>query len=409
MAELITERLNYFFEEEGIKIPTDVFFMILDRKLSYRQALLYLLIRGLNDPKQGCWASNAILGQRVGLVTRSVQRGIDKLLELNLIERSPTENGRTLRPLVYKCTRDKNVIPPTTKMSPKDIPNPNPPNDYAESASRTSANRISGNGKEPNNSSPAKKPAGLFPVEEGKNSPTEKDLFRAKRLRDHNAKYKERFISRSPKKWAVAFRALRIRLGSDEAKIDIVLDMATDPASGFVVYDGASLASAGVWNEAMRRIAAKEKKNPTVEVTPLALETVTMLRKLGWPKGSDKQLPVAVQLGIDNAKKFRDFIKSKCSADGREFCERKLFPILRDYQNLVYIYMKYTNKRLRNWSKWNGELLPRWVWTVEEFAKDGADLAKKWGNPLDWDRLLMEYQNKQDTAYLKEYNESHQA
>lgn len=100
-------------EYTGVWIPADV---MESEELSPIEKILYGEIAGFRE----CYASNAWLANRIGRTERTVKRLIAHLVELGFVEKCGF-NGRFRLIRVcqnYHISRDKNVTPAVTKMSP---------------------------------------------------------------------------------------------------------------------------------------------------------------------------------------------------------------------------------------------------------------------------------------------------
>lgn len=144
--------------------------------------------------------------------------------------------------------------------------------------------------------------------------------------------------------------------------------------------------------------AANKDLQTVVEISPQAKELASTLLMKGWPKGSGKDIPGAVQASITEYKKWlkqrHEFHKLLVSGGGGcEEKERRYLIMLGDHLKLampsssafVQEWFDDVYQQVKGWDRWSGNL-KQFVFkpNSERFIKQGRDISKDYGKR--WDR-----------------------
>jgi hypothetical protein len=216
------------------------------------------------------------------------------------------------------------------------------------------------------------------------------DRERATLLRGYAAS-QQWFLSRSKKKWAVAFASLRKQLGNGSGQIDTVLAWYTQhKVSRPKVRNGQEFLQQ--WNWLCDLYDKYQKQHPTVTVSDTTRQICKRLtRQYEWPKGCAAQLESAVQVSLDYYMAFRAKLKSFPGDSPTARFARKLAGGLLPYPaSYVESYFNNLNHRLHSWKDWSGNLM-NLALDADKLTPEGRGLAAQWsGKPGLWDQLLKE-------------------
>lgn len=143
---------------------------------------------------------------------------------------------------------------------------------------------------------------------------------------------------------------------------------------------------------------ARTKSNTiTAQPTPEAIKAAKRLDGLGWPKGSESQLPCAIQICADRC---YDLKCKLVSYTQRSHLDRKMFNLAIYASNQLSNSVEFAETWIRNafskakWDKFDGNLLTDWI-LLHDSHKDFMAMGRQWADyktdkPLLWDELIRE-------------------
>lgn len=143
-----------------------------------------------------------------------------------------------------------------------------------------------------------------------------------------------------------------------------------------------------------------KEKNPQIEITERAKKNCNWIDHMDWKKGSQKLLPIAMQLSIDNLLEFVSRLKmlignaskAKASVLKRTATNILNWVTAQGFDNFLVMYFRRICEKLHNWEKWDGDLL-RFVLkpTSPLFTQLGRDeIQRSSGSSNNWDKLIKE-------------------
>ncbi len=139
-----------------------------------------------------------------------------------------------------------------------------------------------------------------------------------------------------------------------------------------------------------RRVENTPEEDKPQEISPEALEVLKYLAHLDWPKGSDAQLPLAVQKSLMAYKAFKATVKAigKQDTDLASFARFLASGHLPAPEEFVTSWFEYVNHQVIHWKGWSGKL-KSWTYDHPEYTKIGVDIAIEWDHkPKDWHNLI---------------------
>jgi hypothetical protein len=407
------------FQWREIRIPADVFMMYLDKTLTLTEAILLGIIDGMVSAKGlGCWASNSELAFCLRLKNRKdVQVMIRKLKRLNLVQQVGwhIHQGRKHRILETAWSRiDVTGCPPGGNKPPLQG-GINPPNYILRIQ-----NKKHKQDSRANLASAEDPKSELHEMPSNKNTffpqmDTYKlDLQLAKQLDTalkQNQKLKQSKGVRWKKrnysdKWPQWFRALRVQDHWAPIELQNILDWYCeeilkrdlDDKSFPQVQDAQSFRKCMNRNNWIPRLYDDHvTRNPQIEISANALQIVKQLRMLRWPKDSGKDLPVAVQLTINNytavKSKLRKYLELNPAEIKTKNSVRSGTPVSRMVDGLLRFlpqaelfaeqWFRSLHNRVHNWKDWHGNLLREAFsgdFKQELFHKYLASIATAYGS-----------------------------
>lgn len=208
----------------------------------------------------------------------------------------------------------------------------------------------------------------------------------------------------SKKGWANEFRLLRATLpiGFAEKNIESVLTWyGKNIGKEYVpvVLSAKSFRTKFAGMEAAVR--RQERDSPDIEITKQAEEVALRLNRMNsWLLRSKEEMPVVVQVSLNNVRLFLDKINkyrtvlSKKPYSKRILEEGFLDKIQSNYaggvESFVIHWMEKVNDRLLNWEGWSGKLLS---WAFKEEHRTFQIMGKNWseqycGTAALWNQLM---------------------
>lgn len=326
----------------GCWTPAEVFYLLSQGEINGTEFALLTIINALSNPREriGCYASNNYLAARLGVTRRWIIKVVTKLRGMGLLRSSQKRGKRFLTVSWFQPVR-ASVLKDTALVSFKT------PIEYLlrkykrEGVRKTDALRP--RGKQ------------MF-YEEYQSSSREKNSTKHKDCATKLKKWvaSQHFpISQIRNNWANQFRLLAKEIPQE--RIDKALDWYCENATKKTkprLLTGRQFREHFVWLEDIMRQEIRE-------VSPMASAIAERLSYLVWPKGSEKDLPTAVQLTIDNYKPFVDWIQREETNDGKEPIHRLmryLNDVLPGPRKMADSWMHKVWDRIHNWDEWNGNL-----------------------------------------------------
>lgn len=366
-------------------IPRRILYKLIGKagpdKLNGTEIAIYMLVQALNHPTKGCWASNKTLAGFLGISDRAVQYGLAKLLHLDCIRSSGSTCDRMLRPNT-QIDDDNSRSRASLPVGPTH-----------EAELRTKKKKYLNNNK----SADADGDGSMFLPElstpaTAKLVPTGQDKDNADRL--YQAVFAAgKVVNRRWSKldWAKQFTLLRI--GCAGADCSENLEWYCAHIGDQYVPQAWSAKSFRLKYPAI--ICAHErwlKKNPTVEITDHAKQVFGYIKRLNWPKGSAANLPAAIQLSLDNYRKFIRPIHLLSEGKGPfRLLSKGIIHRWGEARHVVQKHFENVWRGVKKWEAWSGDIF-RYVWSPAEDSvrQIGLGLAVKWGKQNQWDELLKE-------------------
>ena len=266
-------------EFRGIWIPAKVWFLFLKKEISASELHLLATIDALVTEEHGCYASNKYLGKILGIRPDYVARLIGKLKAKQLIKQVRFDGRRR-----YLETEWSRVD--LDRASKAALDN-NPPPITPTELSNNKVNTSGGFGFE-------------METEETDDIHHEPfDIASARQLWE-TLPLKKRNRKKLPKTWSNHFRLLRAVDQVSKEEIEIILDWYSQNHQD--QWTPKCYTAKTFRNKFDRLVAARERvihDNPEAEVSEEALKIVERLVAKQWPKGSEKMLPVFVQLSLE--------------------------------------------------------------------------------------------------------------
>jgi len=208
--------------------------------------------------------------------------------------------------------------------------------------------------------------------------------------KDRCAKFRE-FLRRtdrlagksySPRRWGIAFRMLRAKLGDKSSQIDEILDWyiswwktkdqfptINDPRQFYTQWDDI--------------VQAKDKDQrygfSHTDFTKDGERTFEKAAELHWPKDSVKQLRPFIETSLANYKDFRTKLE-EVEGDLERFAKWFKTSVLSPYPTrFIGIWVEETHRMISKWNDWSGKLNP-FVFRVESkrFQEMGVRWARKY-------------------------------
>jgi hypothetical protein len=132
----------------------------------------------------------------------------------------------------------------------------------------------------------------------------------------------------------------------------------------------------------------------TIKISKQSKRILRKLNNLRWPKGSDEQLPVAVQLASDEYQRFVDAyehnrpnITDKELLIDLDWFFDNCFP---DTEQFVLDWFESFHERVKDWKAWSGTI-PLLRTDSKEFRRWGRELTSKYDHCGDmWDVMVRE-------------------
>lgn len=246
----------------------------------------------------------------------------------------------------------------------------------------------------------------------------------------------------SPKKWVDEFRLLRAEVG-DNTRIDKVMEWYLNHIGDqFVPEAFSGKAFRAKFLQIERAMKKDEKRNPNIPIEDSSKELIKWVGRLHWRNGSEKQLPIVVQLSLNNWQQFSTTVTKlyrvleqkhhthqkrlpaaiatvKGSARNRaiaelraqtgysieqaavyQFIKAVVIPNLGSKQHFIENWMKKVWHDVKKWKKWSGDLT-QFTFAPDHklFSSMGYDWATKYGNNASlWNRFMEELNNASRTA-----------
>lgn len=166
-----------------------------------------------------------------------------------------------------------------------------------------------------------------------------------------------------------------------------------------VCYSPAELDKEKVWNWICDVWDKKGKREDDVPVGSLAKVIYKRLKGLGWPKGSEEQLPTQIQLSLDRYfdLKMRVDKYYRRLKPGRNSVEKAWFNyVLHVHRTLPMVdtfienWFRHVNSDVQRWENWNGDLSKQ-SFTLEQgrFVANMRTDAVRYGmSARSFDKLL---------------------
>jgi len=379
----------------GVWIPADIMNMQAEGKLKAADVVLLAIIDSLVAPDHGCYASNEYLAARVGIHFRKVRERIAKLKTMGLVKQVKFDGRR--RHLETAWSR----VGTTSQRSGRPVEGPK----TAGQRGRKRHGTYKEQSKENSLSGPVGPDGegfGIVPPQNGK--ATAFDIAIATKLLDAIRTLPPRVtrIGRAkPSTWANHIRLLRTINKVPEVDIWRVAGWYGDNIGKEFVPEAYS-------GEGFRKKFASIERQcgrdiNTVVINVDALSLAKKLVPMGWPKGSGKDLPAAVQTCLTGYRIWlakRDKFVERLRRDDLSInygAERSRLLNLGEYLigamppplHFVQEWMEAVNKRVHNWAKWGGGLAP-FVFGPE--AKQFQTMGHGWamaysGDHARWDRF----------------------
>lgn len=375
----------------GKQLPDVLVDMLIKKEITHGEFAVYSFIRNIEKASEGiCWASNAYIAKQIKLdkdwVKVIVNLGIKK--GFLIVNKPYVHEGleyRSLNTLWKAQGGEKNHSP---------LGDGNPTISY--SSNKNTQSQV----KPAQMKNKEKDETMLFPESKGKDTVSQKDLefarILAKALKEKNLLGKH-----SIKKWAKEFNLLANKDSISSGRIQAALDFYIANIQKEyipVILSGTSFREKFIKLElAMKR---HRDKNPDVPVSARAKKNCSWIDYIGWPKGSAAKLPIAMQLSLDNLSEFVSRLKTHIENVGERKGPRSKRTAMnaldwvsaQGADNFLVMYFKLIHKQLKNWTAWNGDLLP-WVLTPKAriFTELGREeIRKRSGDATNWDTLIEE-------------------
>jgi hypothetical protein len=127
-------------------------------------------------------------------------------------------------------------------------------------------------------------------------------------------------------------------------------------------------------------------------ITPLAKEIAKHGDEYSWPAGCEDQLPLVIQMSMDNYIPFIRMIKNKVPAS-----LAGLFKYTEDYwltgeKEFLKDWIQWVNERIQGWDDFQGTM-KTFVWKPDHwlFQNKGHKWTDEYGLPVEyWDKLIEE-------------------
>lgn len=413
---------------KGSFIPAEIWEIFDEKKLTHEQWLLLVLIDSLVHSKKGCWGSNEYLAEKMHCSPRNIQLLLRPLIEKNYVvvigfdgrtryletcwskvepdERAKLSSGRIARgtdAVNQRSKEGRNIKRSGGETSCAA--------DLEQVAPRVGTLRVTGS-EEPVHSPQGKgvptetpPPNGSKPFAlNGSNRPLTEDEARAKKLKDVVQGVKGRAASWMVKNQAKEFAAMRKQLGAE--LLDKVLDWYCRKLPNIKGRELPRVSSPSgfraQWDWILDRyeIDNPPPKEEVVVGKPAAM-ILERLKSRRWPKGSELELPAAVQRSWDA------YLAFHCGLDLVIGSKSVLAPFagyvagnLHDPLEFVVLWFEHIHDQVANWSRWSGRFDSlEFAVDHERFCGAGRGLSSDYAdNPLLWDRLVKEVRNAGQTV-----------
>lgn len=203
--------------------------------------------------------------------------------------------------------------------------------------------------------------------------------------------------------WSQEFSRLRDSIPADpEGRITAVLDWYTNLLRLNKCIANKRIPEAYCaksFRDKFDRIEAAMKKDqashPEVVITPEAQTIADRLCMKAWPKGSEGDVPMVVQVSLNNLREFQTKLQNWTKAHWRHanplvnFSKAYVLPEIADVGHFVEDWMKWVHGRIKGWDAWEGPLI-RHVFHPDQKRFDalGAGWADAYaGNAKLWTQL----------------------
>jgi len=133
-----------------------------------------------------------------------------------------------------------------------------------------------------------------------------------------------------------------------------------------------------------------ETKNPQVKVGKEAKAIVKRLKNFRWPKGSAEQLPVVVQLSLQNYNSFRNGISETKMGSRDKVLAKYVLSHLHRPSEFVYQWFENVFWNRESWDGWDGNLM-RDVFTADsdKFVRECKSITGEYcTKPQRWNGVL---------------------
>jgi hypothetical protein len=365
---------------QGWFTPVEIVVLVLTGQMSDREHTLYCIIRGLQNHKsgKGCCARNAKLASYLRCSEQHVQKMIAHLKKLRVIYQSDFDGRwRYLKTSIPDVEGILKVAKRSVEQGGRGRIHTAPDSAYRRPMNILNTNVLS-NSETRSRKRPAGDPFDLRFC----------DILRTRLLEVPSLNRKLATYNWSTRSQVKEVAHLRKAIKDKQHILDVLkwyvthlhetkeykLPTCISPKEIRKRWD---------WIEQIYE-KRKERDNPIV-ISDECKSIVKRLMMLKWPKGSDIQLTHAVQVSLDNYKKFRKKLWEAETPLARYTNQSFSAP-----DAFVLGWFQSVHKQIRSWDDWNGDLFAlRFTADNKKLTAMGRDIAQRYSHQAkDWDDLM---------------------
>jgi len=377
--------------QSGLWIDSRYWDIFHERKISLTELVLMALIESLSSGGNKCFASNQYLAGKMMIKTRRLQYILTHLKELDLVVSEGKGKNRILTPNhALQCT--PKTPQPCTPVHPNHALQCTPPLLCIRTKNRYMSDRYKMELSE----------MGFIDLPSKKNC-HQSDIENSMILLDAIKRKKGIARRYSLKRWNEEFRLLR---ESDEVDAIRIRDTLVWYCENMDDEYTPKAYSPATFRNKFLQIEDAMSRNviPVVELSKVGKSILTQLEGKHWPKGSEEQLPYAIQASVDNFQKFvkqtkpesikQTEVYQKMTKHSRqlllEFAKHLRSQFGADPDHFVTNWMMIGRDDVLTWDGWSGNLKP-FVFSVSHrrFQRDCKSICNSYsGSTKRWDVLM---------------------
>lgn len=379
------------FKFRGVGIPAEIFNLLVENEITPTEVILLALVDSAVDSKGlGCWMTNATLARYLGVTRLHVRRLVSKLKKRGLLIHFGWKKVGNLKFRILETSWSRvrvciDAYPP-----------------YADKHTRYKDITDKRSASSPNLAHRRNEVNMPFIPSMKKSGPSNLAKELANIHRTYCSK-KNWFVSKSRRNWSDQFQVLINQVGYPTLLSVLEWYHENHPSKiKLTLKNGKEFKDR--YNTVLRLM---ENDSSRIIISPAASELAEKLSYLKWPKGSESQLPQAIQITLDNfdlfSSKLESYAKNHPNNNKARLVTRfahylvgipgRASPGMPSTLWITEQWFRRVQESVLNWSKWSGNLMSM-GWDGNMYHKEFTKLGKQWASwssdTLVWDNLIKE-------------------